>query len=300
MVGLVANPDKPACRAAVQRAAALIAASGRQVVVEKETAELARLRLEVLPDAPHVARRADLLLVFGGDGTMLRVAREVAGLPTPILGINVGGLGFLTAVSSQRLGPALAKVWTGDFRLERRPLITATGQGCGQSIRQAALNDFVITRGPVSRLIEVVVSVDGQLLTRYRGDGLIVSSPTGSTAYSLSAGGAIVSPDAEVFTLTPICPHTLSNRSVVVNLASAVQVKVISPHVETILTADGQVQYTLASGDAVTICRSRRTIHLLRLAGSSFFETLRRKLNWSGTNVGKDRQKAGSDASSLA
>lgn len=292
MVGLVANPEKPACRAAVQKAVALITASGRRAVVEKETAELARLRLEVLPDAPSVARRADLLLVFGGDGTMLRVARDVAGLPTPILGINVGGLGFLTAVSSQRLKPALASVWGGAFRLETRSLIVAGGQGRGQSVRQVALNDFVITRGQVSRLIELAVSVDGQLLTRYRGDGLIVCSPTGSTAYSLSAGGAIVSPNAEVFTLTPICPHTLSNRSVVVSLDAAVEVKVISPNLETILTADGQVQNTLASGDAVTIRRSRRTIRLLHLAGSSFFDTLRRKLNWSGTNVANRRREA--------
>lgn len=297
---MVANPDKPACRAAVQKAAALIAASGRRAVLDKETAELVRSRLEVLPDTPSVARRTDLLLVFGGDGTMLRVAREVAGLPTPILGINVGGLGFLTAVSSQRLTAALAKVWAGEFRLETRPLITAVGPGSGQSIRQVALNDFVITRGPVSRLIELAVSVDGQLLTQYRGDGLIVSSPTGSTAYSLSAGGAIVSPDAEVFTLTPICPHTLSNRSVVVSLASAVEVKVLSPDLETILTADGQVQNTLASGDSVMICRSRRSIRLLHLAGSSFFETLRRKLNWSGTNVRGSRRETGPNTSRRA
>jgi NAD+ kinase len=127
--------------------------------------------------------------------------------------------------------------------------------------------------------------VDEAVLTRYRCDGLIVSSPTGSTAYSLAAGGAIVSPNAEVFTLTPICPHTLSNRSVIVSLNSVVQVKVISQRVETILSADGQEQTQLAAGDTVTIRRSQRTVRLVRLAGNSFFETLRHKLHWSGSTV---------------
>jgi NAD+ kinase len=134
-------------------------------------------------------------------------------------------------------------------------------------------------------LIELEVGVDDAVLTRYRCDGLIVSSPTGSTAYSLGAGGAIVSPNAEVFTLTPICPHTLSNRSVILNLNAVVQVKVLSQRVETVLSADGQIPTQLAAGDTVTVRRSERAVQLLRLAGSSFFETLRQKLHWSGSNV---------------
>jgi len=284
-VGLIANAEKVNCRVAVQKAAALIAEAGRSVASDKATADLAGLKVPVSPDARQLRRQADLILVFGGDGTMLRVAREVAGSNTPILGINVGGLGFLTAVSSAQLAEALAAVWSGRFAMEPRSLIEASGQIQGSTVHQIALNDFVVSRGTVPRLIELEVTVDDAVLTRYRCDGLIVSSPTGSTAYSLAAGGAIVSPNAEVFTLTPICPHTLSNRSVIVNLNSVVQVKVLSQRVETILSADGQEQTQLAAGDTVTIRRSQRNVRLVRLAGNSFFETLRKKLHWSGSTV---------------
>jgi NAD+ kinase len=164
-------------------------------------------------------------------------------------------------------------------------LIQATGLAAGQQIDQHALNDFVFSRGAASRMIELEVAVDQQPLTRYRCDGLIVSSPTGSTAYSLAAGGAVVSPTADVFALTPICPHTLSNRSVIVNLSARITVKVLSQKLETFLTADGQVQTPLAADDEVRIGRSRRVLRLMRLGGSSFFQTLRQKLHWSGSNV---------------
>jgi NAD+ kinase len=284
-VGLLANPEKISCRPVVRQAARLIARAGRTMNADASTAQLAGLTASVAASSAALAQHSDLLLVFGGDGTMLRVAREVAGSPTPILGINVGGLGFLTAVPCAQLAPSLRQVWAGAFRLEARSLIEASGRGNGAPIAQLALNDFVISRGAASRMIELEVSVDDEVLTHYRCDGLIVSSPTGSTAYSLSAGGAVVSPAAEVLTLTPICPHTLSNRSVIVSFAAKVRVKILSEKLETILTADGQVQTELAAGDAVTICRSRRGIRLVRLAGSSFFETLRKKLNWSGSNV---------------
>ena len=284
-VGLIANPDKSACRAVVQRAAALVAEAGRIVLADKATADLARLKATVRQDVQQLTRQADLILVFGGDGTMLRVARDVAGFNTPILGINVGGLGFLTAVSSEQLPDALASIWSADYIVEPRSLIEATGQAQNRPIQQSALNDFVISRGTVPRLIELEVSVDDAVLTRYRCDGLIVSSPTGSTAYSLAAGGAIVSPNAEIFALTPICPHTLSNRSVIVSLNSVVRARILSRRVETILSADGQVQTQLSAGDSVEIRRSQRCVRLLRLAGTSFFETLRQKLHWSGSNV---------------
>lgn len=249
------------------------------------TAKFAGLKVETCSDAAALTKQVDLLMVFGGDGTMLQVAREVAGSRTPILGINVGGLGFLTDVQSHQLTLALQQIWDGKTILETRPLIQAQGESRGQPFSARALNDFVVTRGAAPRLIELGVTVNGEVLTRYRCDGLIVCSPTGSTAYSLAAGGAVVSPSAEVFTLTPICPHTLSNRSVVVSLSSTVQVKVLSKRVETVLTADGQPRVSLAAGDVITIRRSPDEIRLLHLAGSSFFETLRRKLNWSGSNV---------------
>jgi NAD+ kinase len=179
----------------------------------------------------------------------------------------------------------LQEVWEGDYTLEARALLEASGTCSHQSIRIAALNDVVISRAIVSRLIELEVSVDGEVLTRYRCDGLVISSPTGSTAYSLAAGGAIVCPTAHVFTLTPICPHTLSNRSVIVSLDSTIQVRVLSEKPETILSADGQNESALSAGDVVTVQRSRHSVCLMHLEDTSFFETLRRKLHWSGSNL---------------
>jgi NAD+ kinase len=284
-VGLVANPGKAASRALIQQAARLIRRSGRTVLFDVVAEEVGGLRGAPLRDVAALAAQSDLLLVFGGDGTMLRVAREIAGSTTPVLGVKVGGLGFLTAVQAHELPAALRQVWSGDFLLEGRPLIEASGRAQGKVISELALNDFVVSRGSTSRLIELAVTVDGEELTHYRCDGLIISSPTGSTAYSLAAGGAIVSPAAEVLTITPICPHTLSNRSVIVRLDSTVQVTVLSEKVDTILTADGQVQVPLQTGDFVQVRRNSAAVRLLRLRGGSFFDTLRKKLNWSGSNV---------------
>jgi NAD+ kinase len=266
-VGLVANPEKEASLELVRVAIALIQKSGRTPVEDTDTAKL--------------ADSTDLLMVFGGDGTMLRVAREIAGSNTPIVGINTGSLGFLTDVQAHQLSLALDQIWAGKTQLETRPLIEAVAP----SFTKLALNDFVVTRGALPRLIELDVAVNGEPLTRYRCDGLIVCSPTGSTAYSLAAGGAVISPDAEVFSITPICPHTLSNRSVIVSLNSTIVVKALSERVETILSADGQPPTTLSVGDEINIRRSRHSIRLLHLAGSSFFDTLRRKLAWRGASV---------------
>jgi len=284
-VGLLANTGKPAVAAAVRRAAALVAASGREALSEPATSKLARLKTRLCDSPAALASSCDLVLVFGGDGTMLRAARELSGCATPILGVKFGGLGFLTAVSSQQLSRGLKCVWAGEFTIEERPLIEADGEVGGERLHSIALNDFVVSRGATSRLIELAVSVNGEALTNYLCDGLIVSSPTGSTAYSLAAGGAIVSPEAEVFTLTPICPHTLTNRSVIVNLRSEVRVTLHSRQPDSIFAADGQVLAALHPGESVTIRRSRRSVRLLRLAGSSFFGTLRQKLSWSGSNI---------------
>lgn len=284
-MGLAANSRKTVSRELIQRAAALIRKSGREVCCDEATSKLAGLSAPQFRDTRELARHCDLLLVFGGDGTMLRVARETAGVPTPILGVKVGGLGFLTAVQSPDLPRSLKSIWAGDFSIDTRSLIEARIGNRGDGLPQLALNDFVIGRGDVFRLIELSVSVDDELLTHYRCDGFIISSPTGSTAYSLAAGGAIVSPKAAVLTLTPICPHTLSNRSVIVNSHSTVRVQVVSKTVQTILTADGQVQTPLEPGDEVHLSQSRHSIRLLRLEGSAFFGTLRKKLNWSGISL---------------
>ena len=267
-IGLIGNPEKAACGEIIRKAAQLIERAGRKAMIDSNAASL--------------ARAADLLLVFGGDGTMLGVAREIAGSPTPILGVNIGGLGFLTGVPSAELARALKCVWNGEFKFESRALIEVAGNCNGKNICETALNDVVVSRGAVSRLIALDVNVDGELITRYRCDGLIISSPTGSTAYSLAAGGAVVVPTAEVFAMTPICPHALSNRSIILSLASKISVKAISPLPATILSVDGQLVGELDAGDEVIIRRSHRAIRLMHLADSSFFEALRHKLQWRG------------------
>jgi NAD+ kinase len=281
-VGVIGNSEKVACAEVVKRAAKLVTAAGRKLFSDEATAKLAKLPTDDCAEAAALARKVDLLLVFGGDGTILRVAREIAGSRTPILGINIGSLGFLTAVPSAELAVALKQVWAGQFTFESRVLLQAGGRCNSRLVDQPALNDLVFSRGIASRLIELDVHVDGELLTRYRCDGLIVSSPTGSTAYSLAAGGAVVFPTANVLALTPICPHTLSNRALILPLTASIQVEVVRSNPTTILSADGEVVTELAAGDRVTVCRSRRTVRLMHLAGSSFCDTLRRKLHWRG------------------
>jgi NAD+ kinase len=282
-IGLVGNAGKAACAASVRAAMQLVLRSGRQVVCDAATAGLAKLKSRPVPDVAALAREVDLLLVFGGDGTMLRTAREIAGSHTPMLGVNIGGLGFLTAVPSDGLAEALKMVWRGEFRFESRALIEAGGTGRGKKIHATALNDVVISRGAVSRLIALDVSVNGEPITRYRCDGLIVSSPTGSTAYSLAAGGAIVLPTADVFALTPICPHALSNRSIILPLSATISIKAVTTVTTAYLNADGQIAGELADGDEVTVRRSHSAVRLVHLKDSSFLEALRRKLHWRGT-----------------
>jgi NAD+ kinase len=267
-VALVGNHDKAACADIMRTAKRLVARAGRIAVTGGDTAQL--------------ARESDLMLVFGGDGTMLRAARETAGLGTPLLGVNIGGLGFLTAVSSDHLADALKKIWRGEFQFEPRALLEVSSHYQGKKNTSIALNDIVVGRGATTRPISLDVSVAGEFVTRYRGDGLIVSSPTGSTAYSLAAGGPIVLPTADVFTLTPICPHTLSNRSLILPLSSVISIKSLAAPPATMLSADGEAVVELNHGDEVTIRRSRRAARLVRLTDSSFLEAMRRKLHWRG------------------
>lgn len=283
-IGLIGNPDKASCAHIIQRAARLIQAAGRKLFTDPETAAMAQTDAKVCTDIGQLAREVDLLIVFGGDGTMLRIARETASVATPLLGVNIGGLGFLTAVPSDELEHAFKLIWQGGFKFERRALIEAHARVQGKSLRKLALNDIVIGRGEVARLIDLEVDVNGDPLTRYRCDGLIVSSPTGSTAYSLAAGGAVVLPTAEVFAVTPICPHTLSNRSLIVPLNATVRIKPVNGRTQMLLSADGEIVSNLSPGDEVTVKRSRYSAKLMHLADSSFFAALRRKLHWRGTN----------------
>ncbi len=284
-VGLAGNPEQTAKTSVVRKAAKLIADSGRQVFIDQDIAAGVKGQGIVLPNPAELAQMADLILVIGGDGTVLHVARETAGSNTPLLGINAGRLGFFTSASSGNVPDALDKMWSGKYEVDPLPLIEAVWERDGRPARTLALNDVLITRGANPRLVELDVAVDGDPLTTYRCDGLIIATPAGSTAYSLAAGGAVVTPRAEVLTINPICPQALSNRPLIVSFASTIKVTVLKHRAETFLSTDGQMQAELRRHDKIIIRRSRQKARLVRLEGSSFFETLRHKLNWTGSHA---------------
>ncbi|MFW6205876.1 MAG: NAD(+)/NADH kinase [Gemmatimonadota bacterium] len=233
---------------------------------------------------PFAVDELDLLITFGGDGTLLRGARLVAPRHTPVLGVNLGHLGFLTSVGPGEFESALDLVMHGDYWLDTRFTLEArvvSGDG-GPGGVHLALNDAVLHKGGFARVIRLAVFVgeDREEVGEYTADGIILATPTGSTAYSLSAGGGIVAPGMECLLATPICPHTLAVRPLVLPADTPIEVEVRVPTTEVILTVDGQEGEALTSGDRLVVSRGEATVPLVRLHGQSFFATLRRKLHW--------------------
>ncbi len=238
----------------------------------------------------RVGEAYDLVVVLGGDGTLLSVARMLAG-KVPILGVNLGTLGFLTEISRGELYPALVQVLAGRFRTETRSLFDIDlkrGGGEIGPLRYRVLNDAVITKSALARIIELTLRVDGHLVARFRADGLIISTPTGSTAYNLSAGGPILSPLLGVAVLTPICPHALSLRPIVVPDSGAIEVTLETPREEVYLTLDGQEGTSLSQGDTVSITRSKASVKLIKVSERTFYDNLRGKLRWGGLHNAGD------------
>ena len=223
----------------------------------------------------------DLVVVLGGDGTLLSVARRYAG-STPILGVNLGTLGYLSEVGREALYPALLQLLAGRYSLEARTLLESTLVRADGSRREyLALNDVVIAKTAPSRIIELELAVDGRIVSRYRADGIVVSTPTGSTAYNLSAGGPILHPQLPVTVLTPICPHTLTLRPLVLPDTSQIEIRLVTPSEMVFLTVDGQEGEEIANGDVVTVRRHPHAVQLVRtLERKSIFEGLRNKLHW--------------------
>jgi len=226
----------------------------------------------------------DMMVVLGGDGTLLSVADSIAGAgkSIPILGVNFGSLGFLTEVTLPELYPALETVLSGKSRVEERMMLASTVRRARETFAaHVALNDVVVTKTARARMIDLSVSVGDEFVTRVRADGLIVATPTGSTAYNLAAGGPIVQPTVDALILTPIAPHTLTNRPIIIPASATVHVK---PHMdrrdEVFITFDGQAGFQLEEGDEINICRAERTLHLIRPSTRSYFEVLRQKLKW--------------------
>lgn len=218
----------------------------------------------------------DWVVVLGGDGTLLRASKELAPLGLALLGVNLGHLGFLTEVEVPDLYPAMASFLAGQFVLDDRLLLRARvfRQGAEVGTFQA-LNDVVVTKGPFARLVNLETFVDESYVTTYRADGLIVATPTGSTAYSLSAGGPVVSPNLAVALLTPICPHSFFDRSIVISEDSRVRVRVRADHRDTLLTVDGQEGFPLEDGDEVWVERDQVSVRLIRRPGWNFYNVLR-------------------------
>jgi NAD+ kinase len=240
--------------------------------------ERARCRHQVSAFSPH--ETYELVVVLGGDGTLLSVARHLT-TGTPILGVNLGTLGFLTEINRSELYPALVEVLAGRFSIERRSLLSVTLKRLnGETILYQALNDVVITKSALARIIQLEVRIADRLVASYRSDGLIISTPTGSTAYNLSAGGPILHPDLPVAALTPICPHTLTMRPLVVPQASDITVTLESPHEEVHLTVDGQEGTNLEYRDKVSVTAAPFQVQLVKLGERTFYDALRSKLRW--------------------
>ena len=237
-----------------------------------------------------IPKTVDWVVVLGGDGTLLGAARRVGRFGSPILGVNLGGLGFLTGIPFERLYPVIEMMINGRLEVESRVMLeTKVLRKRKVVCRFEVLNDVVINKGTLARIIDLGVAINEEFLTTFRADGLIISTPTGSTAYNLSAGGPILYPTMETFILTPICPFTLTNRPIIIPDTSVIQIKMKNESEEAVvLTFDGQVGFDLYYDDEVIIRKSVKKIKLFRPPDHSYFKILRTKLMWGGTTYNKD------------
>jgi len=276
-VGLCLKPDASAAAEVARRIDKWLAERGVHVILDAEAGRW--LHREGFARS-FVAARADLLVALGGDGTLLSVAREAGTKPDPILGVNLGTLGFLAEVTPDELQGALEAALAGEHRLVRRMRFEVRVEREGAVICEAlALNDAVITRSG-SRMLDIETRTDGSAMATYRGDGLIVATPTGSTAYSLSAGGPILLPGLDAFVITPICPHTLTQRPVVLPGTSRVEMRVFPREAEAQLDVDGRESARLRRGDRVLVAGSEHPASFVVSPARSRFDVLRTKLRW--------------------
>ena len=283
-VGLIAHTGKPGAAELVGQLRAELEKAGLKVVIESDTAQL--VGVTESRTVAQLGVETDLLVVLGGDGTILNAVSRLEETLKPIFGINIGSLGFLTCLNSSSYREAVDSIVSGEFSLSERILLSVEVSQSGQSVhRTIALNDAVISRGEISRLIRLRTRVNGEPLTEFNADGLVIATPTGSTAYSLSAGGPILEPQSGVFVITPICPHVLTNRSVIVGDGSTIEVEASEPDYPVYLTVDGRSPLELKFGTVVAIKRSKKILSLAVLPQLSFFSVVRQKLKWSGSTT---------------
>ena len=281
-VGIVTALHKPRAKEATRRAVDLLQGAGAEVVVTTELAEACDVECTECEDL--ASADADLVMVMGGDGTFLSAARLVARKGTPLLGVDLGGFGFLAEEEPSRVLEEIHRIIAGDFEVEERMMLSASLRREGELHREfLALNDAVIATGSFRRLVRLGLSVNDQMAASFAADGLIVSTPTGSTAYSLSAGGPIVDPSVEVILITAICAHTLSTRPLVVRSDSKLCVMVDParhPHDDLALTVDGQETSRLLPGDRVHVSRADFSTRVVNFGLTTFYDRLRTKLRW--------------------
>ena len=270
-----------AMRRVLEDVAEFLTAQGCDVMVEQETANNTGLGGYPLVKVPEIGARCDLGLVVGGDGTMLGIGRQLAPFAVPLIGINQGRLGFITDISLERFRLTLAPMLRGDYVEDRRSLMHASVMRDGHCVFDAlAMNDVVVNRGAISGMVELRVEVGGHFVANQRADGLIIATPTGATAYALSAGGPLLHPSVPGWVLCPIAPHTLSNRPIVLSADTEVTIEIVAGR-DASANFDSQSLASLLHGDRITVQRSRHSILFLHPRGWSYFDTLRKKLHWN-------------------
>ena len=281
-VGILANPHKPGSIPTLLALRAALDARGIATVLEEQTATLTGESAGI--PAASLTSQVDLAAVIGGDGTMLHALSRLGDFQKPVAGINIGTLGFLTSCKDDELSLFAAALAEQRYTTCARTLLDATVYRAGMpAVSFVAFNEITVARGATGRLVSLRARVNGELLNDYRADGLIVATPSGSTAYSLSAGGPLIAPDAAVFLITPICPHSLSQRALVLADTCVVELSSQDRDCDPMLfTVDGRDSVRIAPGDRIEVQKSARSFHLLRLEGQSFYLALRQKLGWQG------------------
>lgn len=278
-IAIFAKVHDPRCQGVAEELIHWLEARGLVPLVEPHLAR--HLEFADAIDNRKISDEADLVVVLGGDGTLISVARLVGDRETPILGVNLGSLGFLTEITLDELYPALDDFLKGDYSISARMMLKTAVVRDGEEIASyQVLNDLVINKGALARILDMETTVNGHYLTTFKADGLIISSPTGSTGYSLAANGPIIHPSLDCLVITPICPHTLTNRPLVVGSDAEVDIIIQSRHEDVYLTLDGQVGMELWQGDVISVKQGKYRTRLVASRSKDYFEVLRTKLKW--------------------
>jgi NAD+ kinase len=280
-VGIISRPRREDVARVVPPLVNWLQAHGAEVICDSETGECIQPLAAQTRKREDIPGCTDLLIVLGGDGTLLSAARLTAECRVPILAVNLGGLGFLTTVPQDEIYSILEELFAGKHRVSERVMLDAEIIRAGTVIRrQIALNDAVLNKAALARIMDLELRVDGEYVTTYKSDGLILSTPTGSTAYSLAAGGPIVYPTVEAFVVSPICPHTLTNRPIVIPDSATIEIDFKAEDDAVFLTLDGQIGIELLRGDHIRVRKAPNKLMLVRPARKTYYQILRSKLKW--------------------